>query len=80
LDVEIVMDLVKYLESGKEKDRAPWTVALGQLRQIEDLIQDTDMLDTFQVILLVIVYILGLFLMLKLCNLNQSSPVKKTHG
>lgn len=45
------MDLLTYLESGKETDRAPWVVVLGQLRQIEDLIQETEMLDIFQVLL-----------------------------
>uniref|UniRef100_A0A914WDA4 Aminopeptidase n=1 Tax=Plectus sambesii TaxID=2011161 RepID=A0A914WDA4_9BILA len=48
LRLETLMNLLAYLESGKETDRAPWVVVLGQLRQIEDLIEDPDMIDTFQ--------------------------------
>uniref|UniRef100_A0A7E4V7F3 Aminopeptidase n=1 Tax=Panagrellus redivivus TaxID=6233 RepID=A0A7E4V7F3_PANRE len=48
LTAEVVMDLITYVEEGEEADRIPWVVILSNLKHIETLIGDTEMLGLFQ--------------------------------
>uniref|UniRef100_A0AC35EUK0 Aminopeptidase n=1 Tax=Panagrolaimus sp. PS1159 TaxID=55785 RepID=A0AC35EUK0_9BILA len=48
LSADIVMDLIQYVEDGKESDRIPWVVIITHLKSIESLLGDSEVLDMFQ--------------------------------
>lgn len=49
LGADTVMDLIQYVENGKEIDRIPWVVLITHLKAIEIMIGDNEMLELFQV-------------------------------
>jgi len=48
LGADTVMDLIQYVENGKEVDRIPWVVLITHLKAIEGMIGDNEVLDLFQ--------------------------------
>ncbi|KAE9550876.1 hypothetical protein FO519_005921 [Halicephalobus sp. NKZ332] len=48
LGAETVMDLIQYIEDGKEIDRIPWVVLINHLKSIENLIGDSEIFGIFQ--------------------------------
>ena len=49
LSADIVMDLIQYVEDGKETQRIPWVVIITHLKSIENLLGDSEILNMFQV-------------------------------
>lgn len=49
LNVDTVFDLVQYVEHAKETDRIPWVAIITNLKSIENLINDNEILTLFQV-------------------------------